>query len=353
MTTRLSIGSLVSALLCASALVGGCGDDDGSGTHHDGGVDAAGPVSCGVSDGGASPEIVAISPENGASAVGQYDPIVITFGEPMDEEATIAAIELSGPVEPSEQNFEFTAGGTVLTMTGNKPLATGIDPESFDAHTYTLTIGACAKSAAGNFLEEPVSVSFATMRGIWLYFEQEVDPLFGHSEDGGTRYTFICAGDRDTDEENRGFVTYDISAIPEDALGISYAIFRGDVYSLAGDPFADFGALMLEHVTFDPWTDAFGAALVAEHLGPFLADDVEAEVGVELGQNATFAVRSDFENRVARMNRSQYRIRFDGAPSADGVRDMFCFRSGDTPADEEEGTPAIDGMRLDVLYLTE
>jgi hypothetical protein len=325
------------------------GDDGGS--SDDGGTDSGGP-GCGDGGTGAPPTVVSFDPEDGATAVGQADPIQITFSEAMDEASTEAAIQITGAV--SQIAMSWNVSSTVLTITSNKSIDTGFDPETVSALSVTITVGACAMSAAGNLLGEPVSATFSMMRGIRVDIEEEVSGLFGHSTDGGSRFTFLCAGDSDTDAEIRGAVTYDLSVIPENTLGIATAHYTADVYRISGDPFAEFGALLIEHVTFDTWAAAFDAPEVAGHsLWPLLDDGVTVDVGDQLQENVTLAVQSDWENRVARMYRSQYRFRYEGSPGENETRDDLCMRAGDTPENTETGTPFIAGARLSVIYLVE
>lgn len=133
----------------------------------------------------------------------------------------------------------------------------------------------------------------------------------------------ICAGDSSTaaNAQYKGFVTFDLTGLP---LGITSfidaSVMLYQVFEL-GSPYANLGALDIEHVTYAALdATAFNATALSQ-LGTF-ADDLMFEYK---SATVTAAVTDDYVNRAARSRRSQYRLTFGVASNFDGVADTAIF----------------------------
>lgn len=334
-----SLGLAISNLACGEV------SDDGDPLADAGTVADADP------DDRVAPGIVSITPADGAAGVTADTPVVVTFSEAMDPESTVAALTITGSLSGTPET-SWTQDGTVLTISAGFQEATGPDPGMVEALAYQVEIGAAATDLAGNQLDDPASVSFTTARRITLSLLSELpgtaNDLSGHSQEGGTRYSFLCAGDDDEgDGEERAYVSYDISALPAELLRIEAATFHGDVLIVAGDPSAVFGELLVEHVVFASWGAESWAAEPLRTLPALLAEGAAVAVGDSLSVDVTEAVQEDYQLRSERGDRTQLRFRFAGAPSVDGIENEVCLRQGDTD------DPPLAGVQLDVAYLLE
>lgn len=336
-----SLGLALSGSACGGVSDGDDGDDGAA----DAGVESDAEV-----DDQVAPEILSITPADGATKVSADTPIVVTFSEAMDPTATVAALTITGSLAGTPET-SWSEGGTVLTIDAGLQEATGTDPAMVEALAYEVEIGEGAADLAGNTVEAPASVSFTTARRITLSLLTEVmggsNAQSGHSQQGETRYSFLCAGDAEDDGETRAYVTYDISVLPDGIPSLAEATFHGDVYSVAGDPTGVFGDLLVEHVVFASWTAEAWAADPLRSLPALLPQGTAVAVGDHLSVDVTEAVQEDYELRDERGNRTQLRFRFAAAPNPDGVTDELCLRQGDT------ADPPLSGVQLDITYLLE
>jgi hypothetical protein len=95
------------------------------------------------------PRVLLASPADGATGVSVRESLRITFDRPMDQEAVVAALQISPSVE-----LAFAWQDATLT-------AVPLDEWS-PATAYTLTIGQGARDADGRALEQPFRTTFDT-----------------------------------------------------------------------------------------------------------------------------------------------------------------------------------------------
>jgi hypothetical protein len=240
-----------------------------------------------------APRVVASSPPADARGVLPDAPIELSFSEAMDTAATELAYG-SSDIPRAGVTFTWTQQNTVLVIRPGTALshASGSDPAT--AHHLTLS---GARDAAGNALA-PFELTFHTARDVTQSFESVKDrDLTGNWRSNGSYGiefcekvdTTVCVGDSlDTDEPAyRGFISFDLGALPADRVAIESAELSLTVSLLAGTPFTGLGSLQLEPLHFQTiGEEAFGQSGDAEPTelaatalqGQVLRSDVTASV---------------------------------------------------------------------------
>ena len=269
------------------------------------------------------PRIVAVSPEDGATAVFSDTPLVITFSTPMNQAATQAAYQSEG-IPSSGVTFTWNEDGTELTVTPNQPLAyaTGTDPNTVPARRYSFFISASAEDLAGNQLASPEEFSFSVLRQInGTFFAVQNRDLTGSWRSNDTygagecakNQINMCVGDtrvNNASEQYKGFITFDLSSLPSTMASVSEARLNLQITGTSGNPFGGLGGLFLEHADFDViGSDAFNAEPLSD-LGRIATS---ANTGTMLSVNVLPAVEADANNRIT----TQYRLRFQAETDND------------------------------------
>jgi hypothetical protein len=264
-------------------------------------------------------------PANGARGVPSGASIEVTFSEPMDTAATIAAYT-SSDLPAAALTFSWRQNNSVLILTPRQPLplASGTDPTRVDARQLRFQIGPGARDAGGTALTSaPVSVAFTTLREITQTFDTVRDRNLTGNFRGDMIYgvyeceqqdTSVCAGDGlgASEAPYRGFLSFDLAALPEDGVAVVSAELSLSLTAILNGPFT-LGALLVEQVSF-PTIDyqAFQRPGEAD-LGTLTRG---AGVGQALSLDATASV-------VAKAGRlGQYRLRFESDTNSDGAPDL-------------------------------
>lgn len=269
------------------------------------------------------PQVISTSPADGENGVPIDAVIVVTFSGPMDEAATEAAWE-SDDLPASEVTMSWNEAGDELTITPNEPLlyAEGDDPDTLDPLSYAATIGASARNLAGDTLEEPFTLEFATVRSI-AYAELVTESdLTGHLVEGSNdpNTNFIWVGDGATDDQYKGFVAIDLSGLPEDVIDFSQAVLFVNHGSVAaGTPYDDLGVVNLWPLDYEDLDQAAFSATPWTEVGLVFSDSPAsgwrtADVLGFLEQ--AYAGGTGF---------SQFRLEFSFPHDDDGVPDIAHF----------------------------
>lgn len=153
-----------------------------------------------------------------------------------------------------------------------------------------------------------------------------VQPLF--VGDSGDTNRAICA-----------FVSINLNSLPADA-NVSRVVLNLDAVVLGGDalnPFADFGAMTVDHVNVVSGisaSDYVGGTIQAAigTIQPLPADGLLQDVAIDV----TSQVNAD---RAAGRPISSFRFRFDAAPSADGQMDLVQILSS---TENPDNRPSAD-----------
>jgi hypothetical protein len=261
------------------------------------------------------PRVVSISPANGSAGVRADEPVVIAFSEPMDRgsvEGSLATASLG------DVTLAWNDAGDSLTIVPDEPLEYGLGV----AIQYHVIVGGGARDLAGNPLGEGVQASFTTLRRVETDLDLDLG-LTGHVIDDGSvvQGPVTGAGDDASNRAYRMLVTVDLGKLPEGAVEIAEATLYGSYLYSVGDPFGLAARLQLEHVSYDALDlEAFFSTPHA-HLGPVCCE--LEQPGIRAG--ITAALEEDRLHRVARGDRSQYRLRFDALTNGDGVADLAAF----------------------------
>lgn len=290
------------------------------------------------------PVIVSVSPENGARGVENDAPIVLRFSEPMDRPSTEAAYQ-SELVPSRSVVFSWNEDSTQLDITPTEPLeyGEGSSAELAEARRVSFFISASAASREGEPLERPYEFSFSLSRRVSFV----VPALADRGKSGNYRSNDsygagacaedepnMCVGDVRVGRQSaqyKGFISFELeSALPEEAREVS-AELRLALTGTSGNPFANLGSLLIEHVRFDEiGLDAFDAQPLDE-LGTMAAVD---DAGSELSAEVSSALLADLQ---ASQVLSQYRLAFEDATDADVASDAIIS--------------ALDTQRLEVSFL--
>lgn len=278
-------------------------------------------------EGDVPPFIVSVSPENGAVGVEEDAVLAITFSEPMDREATESAY-LSEDLPSSDVTFTWSEDSTVLTVTPNLPLllAAGGDPEAVTALDYTYVVSDLAQDAQGEALLAR-AFSFSTARQISQTYAAIQDrDLTGNFRGNGNygngdcarNQTTVCIGDSENpaDFQFRGFLSFDLRALPGDIKRLTTAELSFEVEDTNGNAFDSLGDLLAEHVDFE-LIDA--TAFDNEPLASLGVVASQADQGSLIEIDVSDAILDD----VAAQRLTQLRFRFQQDTDDDGNADII------------------------------
>lgn len=317
---------------------GGAAGEESGGSDANGG--AAGHAGATTSD-TTAPTIVSIVPADGAKGIALDAKIVVTFSEAVDKASAEAALTSS----VGNVNVAWNAAGTALTAT---PATLLSYPTDGSTKSYSVQFGTDLKDSAGNHLAAAFSSSFSTLRQLTAKLSRPVLGLVSVSDypsiEVAEADASLFIGDTPGNTYDRAFPYFDISSLPAATTTIVSAkmsipislriVGANDVDT--GKPFTDLGNLLVEHV-YD-WPIQF-SSLTKPPLSSVgtLMTAATAMTGVSTIE-VTAAVMDDFTNRVARGNRSMYRLFFPKTTDNDSLLDSVTIPFNGTVA-------------LDITYL--
>jgi hypothetical protein len=344
---------------------GGSGGDAGSSSGGVGGTGTGGTGTGGTGTGGtgtggtgaggtgpdtAAPTIVSIVPADAAIGVEKDENIVITFSEPMAKADTQAAYQsASSGITAAQVTFSWDATGTVLTIDPNASLLyqSGTDPATATAREYSFSMTTTATDLAGNPLAEQSDATFHTRRRITQALDKKgggtvTDQLTGYFWPNAKAHTLIRVGDYDEGGSlvvpMRGFVTMDLSSLPDGIASFEKATLGIYQDSVAGTPYSSLGELHIYHMTFAALNqttfDAVGPS--STDLGVFTASTTAGKKSFDV----TDQVSADYRNRATLAGLSQYGLRFVTLQNNDSASDYAQF-----------DTYGANTPKLTVIYL--
>jgi len=280
------------------------------------------------------PTVAETDPANGEDAITNDTTLFVRFSEPMDMLSVEAAYQ-SADIPAGAVTFEWNAAGDELTVIPDDQLAYafGSNPNLVVANEFSYTIGAEAESALGVALEEPVDISFSTLRRISQHFERD-ESLSAQMRNDGNLGLTPYIGDYTLDEATRRYLlTFDLSSLPSEVTAIEMADFSAAWASDLGDPWISLGGVVYRQVSYDglvpaafdgPTHTASDALFVSE--SNFVSMDVTSELQSVVDDPATFD------------DRLQFRLRW--------------FLENNLDMDHDGLTLNENLLELDVLYLT-
>ena len=271
-----------------------------------------------------APSVVSVSPPNGATGVAAETAVTLTFSEAMEPSSVQSAYSSS---DLGLVDFNWSLGNTVLQIVPKQPLARalGTDPATTAALSYTFQIGTAALDAQGEALPRFTS-SFSTQREIQqtlvalqdrsLTGNWRSDDTYGNNscQESDVDHT-TCIGDSsNANAVYRGFVTFDLSALPTPTPALSAAQLEMTIDLVRGSPFAFLGTLVAEHVRFDSISlVAFNAAALGT-----VINVTSSATPAALSTNVLSSVQEDLSAR----GYSQFRFRFSIFTNSDGSGDL-------------------------------
>ena len=303
---------------------GGSGGVAGSSSAGSGGGAGSG-VGGGVQPGQVG--VLSTVPADGATGVLPDTALLFTFSAPMDT-GTVEAAYSSGELPRGQVSFAWSDGDTVLRIQPNAPLqvAEGTDRALVEASSYAVRISAQARDKQGQPLAEK-QISFSVARSITqtLTVVQDRDLTGNWRSDNSYGIvecergdTTICVGDgaltAESDPAYKALMTFDLTALPSDAIQLTAAELSLIVSNVLGSPFADLGTLHIEHVEFSSIGDA---AFADTPLSAQQLMSTGADIGDRVSAGVLAGVLSDWDAR----SHSQYRLFFETPTNEDDAPD--------------------------------
>jgi hypothetical protein len=256
------------------------------------------------------PMVLSVTPANGAGGIAKDANIVLVFSERMDPTKTLAAYS-STDLSAANVAFTWSADGTTLTIDPRTDLTYASDsvPAAAAAKNYAFTIAATAADVAGNALATPFTSRFSTLRRVTHLLNAHSQVI--RKETAGTTVAPCDANmivGALAGAWVGGLVDFDLSVLPPDLRSFESAKLEVRQHPGSGEPYgsAKLGEVVCDHTVFNPSSGAtldgaavrrVGTLAVAPNDGPKLLEVVSA-------------VREDYQQRAARLSRSQFRIAF-------------------------------------------
>ena len=294
---------------------GGDGGDSGDGGKSDSAIDAN----------DSAPTVRLVSPSDGALGVAQDAQIRIVFSRPMATAATEAAY-VSSDLPASNLDFSWDDSNTTLTLSPRAPLqyadnaANGTLGLAFPARLYHYGFSALARDPRGHSLAA-TRYTFSTLRraSLELPADSQRTGNWTEGEDEGIHNCLrepsasyvptVCVGDDANNVRYHGFLSFDLSALPPTISEFSSARLLADAL-VHGAP-ESLGDSRWEHVAYGELGEAALGVLPLSASSPLFAPAALLDQSaLSLDLDVTTALRDDFANRVARSQRSQYRLGF-------------------------------------------
>ncbi|WP_168734847.1 Ig-like domain-containing protein [Deinococcus sp. KSM4-11] len=274
-----------------------------------------------------APELLAISPPNGAVGVHKDTNIELSFNQPMNHASVEAAyVSFSEGLRRDQVTFVWNANSTKVTIDPK------VDLKYADGTaapiTYSFLVGSSAADQAGGTLKETVA-SFRTARQFTAVLGSQAaldgytsgrDALYSNGVVGGNTARTGGMGDMVPEGGSatvsvRAFFSFDLSGLPPtvvpgDLSAATLGLEQVTVYpsSAYADMTTAGEQLILEQVNYGNQltiTD-FGTPALSLVTAAFSKDAALTRRSADV----LTQVRDDLANRAARGDRTQYRLRF-------------------------------------------
>lgn len=274
------------------------------------------------------PSVVSWLPEDGAIGVDRHFEIAIAFSEPMDHAWTQAALVFL--THPGMQGtYTWNTQGTVMRF---QPAE---DPEHGEVVRWKLLNQ--AKDLAGNPLGQELISEFQIIRSLEAtivgngyldgevallsdggqYGDHWIDTDSRHVAIGNMNYTYLGPAIQ------RGFYTFELDALPPNLTRITYAEMHFVQQGMWGSC-SEIGNFFLESVPYGPalTLDDFDVPVLDVEVcdeqdqcvvQPYIIEGECPQYSTHLLWYAgvTSAIRNDWDDRLARMGLSQWRLRIE------------------------------------------
>jgi hypothetical protein len=265
--------------------------------------------------------VVSSSPANGAHSVTSDTKIVVAFDRPMDQ-PSVASAWASVELPKEAVSFEWNAAGDELTIVPAAPLAYAEGGPETSARSYAFRITTAAKDKEGLPLAKEVSVAFTTLRRVTHSL-----PMLGLMSgrilsNGAFTSSALAVGDLvsgDAEREARASLTYMLDGLPDSPIQVEKATLTVNDASSEGAPDFFMGVIHADHVTFSIGSASFDVEPLASRV---VTSDFQAKTRTV---DVTDMFTDDVANRADRLNRSQFRLRYAGAPFTNAKTDITIF----------------------------
>ena len=271
------------------------------------------------------PTILSITPVNDATKLTlESATITITFNEPMNKASAESSFVPAGSAPAP--TFSWNTAATELKIRPNLTYPAATDPTAV-AQPFKFTITTAAKDLAGNPLGANVSWQFTLLREITQSLPYSYEDG-GNWESGATvTRRDISAGDYSDNGPVRGFMTYDISQLPPGINAFESATIDTRIKEIKGDPFGLFGNLYIQSLSYSIMNQAAYDAPPLHDLGTFMASTGSKLPDDAVSKEVLSALSDDYTNRLARNNKSQYRLIFASSPSLNAKNDFITLNA--------------------------
>jgi hypothetical protein len=277
-------------------------------------VTGATTVIAGFSD-VAPPTLVSSTPADATTGMDEGTTIRLAFSEPMNQAATEAAFEVT---QPAGVTGTFQWQGSVMTFTPTSRFAC-----LPGGNVVLWRLSTSARDVAGNLLAAPVDRSFRVVRCVEHFLFSEASRDGSVTNGGAVTATAadIYVGDFPNASYARGFVSFDFSSIPGDAV-VSGATLEMAMTQLG--TVSQLGPLLAEPLVYGTLGSSdFGLA----PSGPAVAAAVSTGLAT---WTVDAAMVSAWANRANLGSRFQLRLRTTYDNHLNGLADAFDFGSGES-----------------------
>lgn len=268
------------------------------------------------------PTLVSVSPASGSDGVPRCSAhFTLNFSEPMDRTSVQASVTLQqiAPVVKNIPIASWSWNGAATSVTAAASSTTCFDYNS----QGRLTITAGANDQAGNSLSNPQAPSYVIVKLGSVILNPALDGFITSSGSVNTSFTYLAMGDSPTNAYYRSYLSFSLAGLPATASLLS-ASLRLTWYVGGGAPFVNLGALLADHVDFGATLE--GADFTGATALPYGVTFATSTWVGSRTVSVSRAVENDLANRVARGNRSQFRLKFTLDSSPNAVSDaMFVF----------------------------
>ena len=278
-----------------------------------------------------APSITGSAPADNAVGLAQKPSITVNFSESMDRATAQAAFQIVNPAGVTG-TFNWNGASTKMTFAINTLLPYGQTVEwKLNSNT--------AEDLAGNKSGGLFFQNFRVIRQKTVSL-QSVASVDGVATNAGGAYSSVFGlgliGDDSSNTVWRTFLNFDLTQLATDgSTKINSATLSVRVLGKAGSPQAELGSLTATHVNYGPTLTSgdFETASLGD-CGAFflgtLSPNTDTNGFKQLA--VTKCVDSDYDNRVARSNRSQFRLKFPTSFSNDGNNDYILIGIGESAA---------------------
>lgn len=282
------------------------------------------------------PEPLGQLPADLATGVERTASITILFSEPMDTASVEGAFAITSPIGYSTGAFSWNNAGTEMTYKPSADFDYGVD--------VNWQVSTTAKDLAGNTLQAPITGTFRTVRvqTTTIPFDPLTSGYLSLPDYAGHTYIEMTAsaGALSDNSFHRIFIGFKLDSLPDNLKRITHGTLKWWVTAKQGDPFVKFGSLLLEPVNIGEKLDTSSgfADPPQEAIDDFHAQPLSDPTYVHLNSSSTYGeidttalLITDWQNRLVRSRRTQYRLRFEKESTTNGTTDRLYCNPASTP----------------------